>query len=151
MGQYSDFTYDMLPPSWLFCFLDGCSKAEQCVLHLSSTVIPDDRTVGYAVLPTALHLFQRDGGSCKYFKPIRKIHAAYGFNTIFKDVKRKDDSPIRERIKAYLGGHGTYYRYHNGKRLLTPEQQQWIIDLFHSYGYTENLVFDHYRDVYDLD
>ncbi len=146
MEQYSDFSYDLLPPSWVFCFLDGCPKAEECMRHFSAQYIPDDKKRGYAVFPTAL-----SGDACDYFKPIRKIHAAYGFDTIFKEVKRRDDKALRAKVKAYLGGNGTYYRYQHGERLLTLEQQQWIIDIFRSFGYTENLVFDHYRDVYDLD
>lgn len=145
MKQYSDFSYDILPSSWLFCFVDGCPKADKCVRHLSSQYIPDDKTVGFAVFPSALK-----GGNCSHFKVIRKIHAAYGFDTIFREVKRKDDTLLRDKIKAYLGSHTEYYRYHNGKKMLTPEQQKWIISLFQRYGYTDNLKFDHYRDVYDL-
>lgn len=146
MSDYSDFTYEMLPPSWLFCFLGGCPKAAQCVRHLSSTVIPNDKTVGFAVLPTALK-----GNGCKHFKQIRKIRAAYGFKTLFEDVKRKDDTPLRDQLKAFLGSHGSYYRYHNGTKLLTPEQQDRILAIFRRWGYTENLRFDHYKEVYDLE
>lgn len=64
--------------------------------------------------------------------------------------EEKDDTPLRDRIKAYLGGNTTYYRYHHGERLLTPEQQQWILDLFHRHGYTDGLHFDEYRDLYDF-
>lgn len=151
MSDYSDFTYEMLPPSWLFCFLDGCPKAEQCIRHLSSTVIPDDKTVGFAVLPTALRPLQGDRGTCTHFKQIRKIRAAYGFKTLFEDVKRKDDTPLRDQLKAYLGSHGSYYRYNNGTKLLTPEQQDRILSIFRRWGYTENLQFDHYKEVYDLE
>jgi hypothetical protein len=49
----------------------------------------------------------------------------------------------------YLGGNGTYYRYDHGERLLTPEQQDWIINLFKQYGYTDNLEFDGDKEVYD--
>lgn len=146
MKQNSDLTYDMLPPSWLYCFLEGCPKAGECIRYISSKLIPDDVTIGYAVLPTALK-----GKDCPHFKQIRKIRAAYGFNKLFEEVKRKDDTPLRNQLKAYLGSHGAYYRYHNGEKLLTPEQQQHIIDIFHQWGYTDNLAFDHYREVYDLE
>jgi hypothetical protein len=56
----------------------------------------------------------------------------------------------RNQIKKYLGGHGTYYNYNKGKYLLTPEQQEWIMNLLRRYGYTENLRFDGYRNEYDL-
>ncbi len=135
----------MLPPAWAFCFIDGCPKASECILHISSSVIPSDKTSGNAIYPTAAST-----GSCPHFKAIKKIHAAWGFDTLFDNVKQKDVVALRNAIKQYLGGHGTYYRYHNGEKLLSPEQQQWVIDLFKRHGYDTNLKFDHYRDIYDL-
>ena len=78
------------------------------------------------------------------------IHAAWGFNSLFEDVKHADYTPLRETIKNYLGSHTSYYRYHRGEKLLTPEQQQWILDLFAQYGYTNELHFDSYRDMIDF-
>lgn len=145
MEQDFDFLYDTLPSSWLFCFNDSCPQAGECIRHLSSRHIPDDKTRGYAVYPNA-----RKAGQCPYFKKIRRIRLAYGFNTIFHDIKSKDENLIRVKIKFFLGGHSKYYRYNNGKKMLTPEQQEWIISLFRQFGYTENLVFDHYVDSYDF-
>ena len=31
-----------------------------------------------------------------------------------------------------------------------PEQQQWILDLFRELGYTDDLAFDGYKDIYDF-
>ena len=75
---------------------------------------------------------------------------AYGFKLLFKEVKQKDYTRLREQMKAYLGSHGAYYRYNRGEKLLNPEQQQWIVNLFRTYGYTENLTFEQYREVYDF-
>lgn len=145
MKQYEDFSYDQLPSSWMFCFRDECPKAEECILHLSGKFIPKDMEWGRAIFPTAVK-----ANGCSHFKKIRKIHAAYGFKKLFEEVKRKDDKPLRDRMKEYLGSQKTYYRYNSGERLLTPEQQQWIISLFNKFGYTENLEFDHYCYVYDF-
>ena len=78
------------------------------------------------------------------------IHAAYGFTPLFKEVKHKDYTLLRDKMKEYLGSHTTYYRYNSGEHKLTPEQQQWILDLFARYGYTENLTFEHYQDIVDF-
>ena len=146
MENDNELTFDMLPPSWTFCFLAGCPHAEQCLRHITTRLIPNDKISGSAVYPTVLK-----NPKCPYFKAAGKIHAAYGFDTLFENVKSKDEKYLRDSIKDYLGGHGTYYRYRNGEKLLTPEQQQWIIDLFRRYGYTKNLQFGHYKDVYDLE
>ena len=145
MDQYPDFTYDLVPASWPVCFVANCPLAESCLSHLAGLHLPDDLTIGPAIYPTAL----RDG-KCGHYKKIRKIQAAWGFDTLFTDVKQRDAAPLRSAIKNYLGGSGTYYRYHNGERLLTPEQQEHILALFRQCGYSENLHFDGYREVYDF-
>lgn len=145
MQQYDDFTYSLLPPSWLFCFLSECPRAEECVHFLSGTVVPDDKKRGFAVFPTALK-----DGDCPYFKPIKKVMGAWGFNTLFDNVKAKHAPELRASIKKHLGSNWAYYRYNRGEALLSPEQQEWIIKLFGSYGYTDNLQFDGYKEVYSL-
>ena len=138
-------TPDQIPPSYPRCFQSDCPKADTCMRLLASKYIPEGQVRGDAVYPTA-----RKGSNCQMYKQTRVIRAAYGFSALFAEVKKKDDTPLRDRIKTYLGGNTTYYRYHHGERLLTPEQQQWIINLFRCKGYTEELHFDAYRDMYDF-
>ena len=63
----------------------------------------------------------------------------------------KHHARMRAEISRYLGGGGTFYRYRNGETPLMPEQQEWIKQLFARYGYTEEVVFDEYKDVYRFD
>lgn len=143
----TDIPFDStrIPASFARCFQGDCPKAGACVRFLAGKHVPAGKLSGPAVYPTA-----RRGDDCELYKPTRVIRAAYGFTALFAEVKRKDDTPLRDRLKAYLGGNTTYYRYHHGERLLTPEQQEWIVNLFRRHGYTENLRFDAYRDMYDF-
>lgn len=138
-------TPGQVPPSFCLCFQADCPRAGECIRFLAGKHAGEERTCGPAVYPAA-----RRGSGCTCYKRTRLIRAAYGFNALFAEVKKKDDTPLRNRIKAYLGGHTTYYRYHHGERLLTPEQQEWITDLFRRHGYEGDLKFDAYRDVYDF-
>ena len=54
-------------------------------------------------------------------------------------------------MARYLGSGGTFYRYRNGERLLMPEQQEWIKNMFTRYGYTDEIEFDGYKEVYRFD
>lgn len=139
------FDLSFVPPLWQLCFCNGCPRHGECLHFVTGQHVPDDRTWGPAIYPTAYR-----NGSCQHFKAIRTIRAAYGFDTLFREVKHKDISTLRDLMKDYLGGHGTYYRYKRGERLLTPEQQQWVLDLFARYGYKVGLGFDHYVDVVDF-
>jgi len=53
-------------------------------------------------------------------------------------------------LTDYLGSKGTYYRYKDGERLLSPEQQQWMAELFAKYGYDRDIRFDAYEDEYNF-
>lgn len=132
-----------LPKSYIFCFQSDCPKSKDCVCFFAGQHL-DDRKICTTVLPEA-----RKDGSCEYYKKTRTINGAWGFDKLFADVKAKDAPTLRKKIKDYLGGNGTYYQFHHGIRLLSPEQQQWIISLFKHYGYTGKLKFDDYRDVID--
>jgi hypothetical protein len=52
-------------------------------------------------------------------------------------------------MREYLGGCSTYYRYHHGERQLSPEQQEWIKQLFSQYGY-EDIEFDCSEETLDF-
>ena len=145
MNTNIPLTPDVIPPSFARCFQSDCPMADTCMRFLAGKHIQEGQVRGEAVFPTA-----RQEGGCKMYRPTRVIRAAYGFKALFAEVKKKDDTPLRGLIKAYLGGNTMYYRYHNGERLLTPEQQEWIVSLFRRHGYTEGLCFDAYRDVYDF-
>lgn len=141
----SDFDFKDVPPMWMLCFCDECSRHADCLRYIVGLQVPDNVLWGPAIYPSAYR-----SGRCKYFKEIRKINAAYGFNPLFKEIKFKHSKLLRDKLKEYLGSHGAYYRYNRGERLLTPEQQEWIIRLFASYGYTEKLAFEHYKEVLDF-
>ena len=137
------FNFAFVPPTWALCFNDSCPIKKTCMRYFVGKNLPADQTNGPSVYPNAL---QKE--SCRHFVEKRIIRAAWGFSQLFLNVKRVDDTPLRNEIKQYLGGHGTYYRYMHGECTLSPQQQQWILNLFRRYGYTENLAFDNYTDRY---
>ena len=104
---------------------------------------PNGLTRNNCVLPTVMNKKE-----CPHFSPIQVVRAAVGFSRIFAEVKEKHHAAMRREMAGYLGGGGTFYRYRNGERLLMPEQQEWIKKMFLRYGYTEEVVFDDYKDVY---
>lgn len=133
------FNFDSVPPTWEICFNERCPRRETCMRYFVGQNLPTDKSAGPAIYPNAL---QKD--RCEYFVERQVIRAAWGFRKLFLNVKRIDDTPIRREIQQYLGSRPTYYRYMNGQRTLTPEQQAGIIAIFRAYGYTEELNFDNY-------
>lgn len=138
------FRFEDVPKSFIFCFLD-CPMSARCVRHRAGETVSAGTQFGTAVFPTA-----RQGKSCSMFKELRVIRGAWGFDHLFAPVLATDIASLRADVKSYLGGNGTYSRYKLGRRLLTPEQQRDILNIFRRYGYTEETQFDHYVDVVDF-
>lgn len=136
-----------MPLSWQVCFLAECPVKDRCLRQLAACHLPVERDFGPAVYPS----MEIGDKGCRLFAEGEPMLLAWGFETLFSEVKSKDEKSLREGLKAYLGGHSTFYRYNNGQRLLSVEQQEWILSLFRRYGYTENLAFDHYVRTYKFD
>ena len=140
-----DFDFRQVPNSWAICPLADCPRKDECLRHLAFLSLPEGRTQHPCVLPTVLRR-----KACPHFHPIQKLRVALGFRNIFERVLAKDIAAMRSELAAYLGGGGTYYRYRNGKKPLTPPQQAWINKMFRRYGYTYEVCFDRYNTIYQF-
>lgn len=128
-----DFT--QIPPSWRYCFHAGCPMRGECLRYQTALQLPDDYQWGQAVFPPALK-----DGQCRFFRKDEPVTLATGFVT---GNVRQDRMfvALRPELMAYLGGNGSYYLYRNGRRWLSPDQQQLIRELFLSHGYQEEVRF----------
>lgn len=133
------FDFTTVKPSWSLCFNEKCPRHTTCMRYFVGKQVPSDRTEGLTIYPNALQ-----AGACSSFVEKRIERFAWGFRKLFPQVKRVHYATLRDSMKAYLGGHSNYYRYMRGEYMLNPKQQQWILELFGQYGYTENLLFEHY-------
>lgn len=145
LKEKEGFDFKVVPAGWQLCFCEDCPRHGECLRFQAGLYVPSKLHWGPAVYPAAWK-----SGECEFFKEACIETLAWGFKPLFRDVKQKDYTPLRNEIKSYLGGHGTYYRYNRGERLLNPEQQQHILELFRRRGYTEGLAFEHYLDDYDF-
>ena len=138
-----DFDFKQVPYNWPLCYLSECGRKEECLRYQVTSCVPRQVTNYPCVLPTAL-----EQGQCHYFHAIQRVKAAAGFRNIVAELKEKDLYPIRVEMTAYLGCKSTYYNYRNGKKLLTPKQQEHIKKILQRHGYTDEIRFDGYRDIY---
>lgn len=135
----------MVPRGYQYCFQEKCPMRKSCLRWIAGQHVDPAVTWGPAVYPTA-----RKEKECSFYQKAEMQVMAWGFNNLFMNVLKRHDSTLRRTISEYLGGNGTYYRYRNGKKLLSPEQQRWILKLFKKYGYTD-VHFDHFVEVYDFE
>ena len=128
-----------------YCFNKTCPKASTCFRYIAAKFKSSDLLKGNAIYPDAL----QEGGKCNYFLRPRIIKAAWGFHTLYDKVKRQDVETLRIQVTSFLGGKTSYYRYHRGEKLLSPEQQEYIKTLFAAKGY-ETPSYGHCKEMFDL-
>lgn len=139
-------TFSDAPHGYALCFNHECALREKCMHYYIGSLAPADRYSGPAVYPSAWK-----EGTCKYFREIRLVQYAWGFSQLYNGMTRGQTTDARGSLRAHLGsGMSAYYRYHYGERLLTPQQQEEILDILTKCGGPRDAKFDHYVTKYDF-
>ena len=119
-----------IPDWWALCPNEKCPLASQCLRHQAYVNAPDQFTRYVCLLPTTWR-----GSECRYYQDMQPVTLARGFKLVFGAIKdRHLRSSARNTLLSYFGSNGTYYRYYNGERVLSPKQQQYIKDLLAGYN-----------------
>lgn len=135
-----------IPTSWAVCHNDSCPMAADCLRYQMCGQLPAGVTRWMCVLPRAL-----TDGRCSYYQKAEKVRMARGMSQLYDKVREVSvRKQIRLALTDHLGSKGTYYRYKDGERLITPALQQWIQDLFRRYGIEGKVTFDEYLEAYDF-
>ena len=121
--------YNEKPQWWAVCQQTSCPRSGECLRYQAFTQIPDGVKSWPCVLPQAAK-----EGECPCFVKSERLKMARGFSEIKNKVRARDvRMAIRLKLTEYLGSKGSYYRYKDGEKLLSPEQQRWILNLLESY------------------
>ena len=144
-NQEKKYDFTQVPAGWKFCFNSKCPMHGECLRFQAALEMPEDREWGTAVFPTSLK-----NGQCKFFRKDEKVQLATGFLTTDPTLNNMFVK-LRQRLTTYLGGNGTYYLYRNGKKWLSPTQQEDIREIFRKAGYRGEVIFrDQKVDYYFL-
>ena len=136
-----NFSWKDVPSGWALCFNQSCPLHEHCLRFQAGVLAPPDLTVTRCVTPRAL-----TGERCKVFTSMEPTKMARGFSTIYQKVLKRDYTSLRKFMTNLLSGKRYYYEYKRGERLLSPEQQSDIRELFASFGYKDSVQFDSYEE-----
>ena len=134
-----------IPPMWRYCFNKDCPKCGNCLRFQSGLELPQDHKWGYAIFPHALQ-----DGRCAFYRPDEKVRLATGFVVDGNPLMTGIFVKMRRVLTGYLGGHGTYYLYRNGKKWLSPKKQSDIETLIRKHGYNGDVIFGQYKNDYDF-
>ena len=121
--------YETMPEHYLLCFSDDCELADSCLHRLAERSGRQNDIIVSAVNPR-----QSTGKACVYYQENKVVTVAYGMIHSFHEVKADDIAPLRNTLIKHFG-RGSYYLRRNGLRVITPKEQQYIANVFRTFGY----------------
>ena len=136
-----DIKWEAVPEGWALCFNSDCKLKDTCLRWQAAQSAPENMTVAHCVTPIAWK-----GKVCAHFASAERVRYARGFSTIYDNVKKSDYTPMRKKMTGMLSGKRYYYEYMRGERRLSPEQQEYICQLFVEWGYADCVKFDKYEE-----
>lgn len=138
--------YKNISSNYELCFNESCELHHKCMHYQAYLHKPENRCGGPAVYPSAWK-----DGTCRSFREDKPVQMAWGFSRIYDNVPHHLTTEARRCVMNYFSsGCGPYYRYHHGEQLLSPRQQEDIMNILARYGSTDGLAFDHYVTAYDF-
>ena len=143
-SQDKKYDFTEISAGWKFCFNSKCPMHGECLRFQTALKMPEGREWGYAVFPTALK-----NGQCKFFRKDEKVRLATGFVTD-NPMQNNMFVRLRHQLTTHLGGNGTYYLYRNGKKWLSPTQQEGIREIFRKAGYRDEVIFKEEKEDYNF-
>ena len=136
-----------IPWGYELCFNESCPLRDRCLHYQAYLLKPAEKLGGAAVYPDA---WKR--GECVSFREAKQVQKAWGFSQLYKNVPRHQRAEARFCVRSYFsGGNGPYYRYHHGEKMLSPRQQEDIMEILAKFGSTDGLAFDNYVADWDFD
>jgi hypothetical protein len=146
MMKMKEIDYRIIPEGWAMCQKSECQKAGECLRFQACLALPATIKFWKCLLPQVVK-----GDECRFFVKMEPVRMARGLNRLYKEVR---DAHVRHELRMTLtehfGSKGSYYRYKNGERWLSPQHQQTVLEIVRRCGCESEVVFDEYADTYDF-
>ncbi len=140
-----DFDYNQVPKNYLHCLYTQCSRSKECLRFRVASRVPPDVEVISVVNRTYVAGKEE---KCPYFRHTRLVCFALGITRIFDNLPHTQALKINRILYNYFQ-RNMYYRIRNKQRLISPEEQSFIREVFRKEGISEEPVFDEYKYEYD--
>ncbi|MDL2309552.1 DUF6078 family protein [Parabacteroides sp. OttesenSCG-928-B22] len=139
-----NFNYNDVPVDYLQCLNDQCPRSGDC-LRFQTALQANSETISFLVVNP---VYMQTREECPFWQADQLTRFALGFNNALSTLPRKEAAQIRKILYEHFG-RSMYYRIRNRERLIRPEEQAFIQQVFQNEGLQENLVFDTYVEQYD--
>ena len=135
------------PSEYTLCINKQCPKSSDCIRYQAYLTLPKDVKTISVVNPGYA---ETNAESCSFHRPIQYKTLAFDFSKNFNDMTKKQESAFRMMGTAHFG-RSEYYRLRGGEKGITPEGQDYLLNLAKEVGFetTRDQFFDSFADVID--
>lgn len=129
-----------IPEHYTYCFAgkDVCPKAGTCLRAIAAQLQTESPNPQPATIRTVNALYVKqlpDPSACSEYRDSKPVRYAKGMTKLFDELPLKHALSIRRKVMRYCFSCESYfYRSRKGTRLISPEEQQSIINVFRSTG-----------------
>ena len=128
--------------NYLVCFIESCPLKEQCLRWLVGQYAD---TMPFAQKSINPRNPQIGGEQCAKFRPNTRVVKKRGMTNFYYDMPGHMEHSIRQEL-TYAFGRTQYFEMRNGKRLISPEDQEVIAAVCRSHGWDGPFVYDGEQD-----
>lgn len=123
---------------YLVCFSDQCPLHETCLRWLVGQYVDPNLTAFLAVNPRRP---QHGGEQCQQYRKKERVLMKRGLTRLYHDMPGYMEHRIRLSLQQQWG-RKRYFEMRKGDRLISPEQQQDVINTCREHGWTGSIVYD---------
>ena len=124
--------------NYLVCFLDQCPLHDQCLRWIVGQYVDTMPFAQTAINPRNPKV---GGAHCAMFRKKQRVLMKRGFKNLYLDMPGRMEYHIRHHL-IQIWGRKKYFEMRRGDRLITPEQQQDVIDVCRHHGWKGPIVYD---------
>lgn len=141
-----------IPQGYAHCFAgkDRCPKADSCLRAIAAKLLEENKDTQPQTINmvNAAYVDQlADQTSCPLYRSSEPLRYAKGMSHIFDEIPVKQARTIRRKVIGCFSCERYFYHSRNGNRLISPEEQRKIANVFRIAGLDTTPKFDDYEQV----
>lgn len=139
-----------IPSGYAHCFAgkDSCPKTSSCLRAIAAKLVTESRETQSQTLNMVNDLYLKqltDLASCPLYRSCEPLRYAKGMIRLFDELPVKDAASVRQRVIGCFSCERYFYHSRKGDRLITPDEQRRIAQVFRATGLGLTPKFDGYE------
>lgn len=133
--------YTSVPPDYAVCIHDDCPLAKGCLHQIAYPQLLPERDTLRLVNPERC----TKNTQCPYYRDAKPVRYAKGFTQIQKHMFPDQYDQFSKLLIAKFG-RNPYYERRKGLTVLSPKEQELILDMLRKVGADDQMDFDSYLE-----